>query len=249
VFPVVFEKKRLSMIDCSDQVAVVSPPAARSVAAYASSLGYPHIASKILVVPHPIAPVMKPSEGKKLPKVLVVGRWISEDRAQKDPGLTMAVLGRFLETFPEWSAEVVGRGSTALRCLTADWKNDASSRLTLTEAVPRTELIERYRQSRILLCCSRHESFHISSAEALCCGCSIVVADHPLLASTGWFTTQNSGTLAPIRSACALSAALHEEVVAWENGRRDAGRIATDWSATLHADQVAAGILAALDRR
>jgi hypothetical protein len=246
LFPAVYENQRLSMMDCSDRVAVVSPPAARSVAAYASSLGHSRIASKILVVPHPVAPIMQPSEHQKLPKVLVVGRWTAEDRAQKDPVLTMTVLGKFLETCPEWSAEVVGRGSTALRSLAADWKNDAANRLTLTEAVPRTQLIERYQQSRILLCCSRYESFHISSAEALCCGGSIVVAEHPLLASTGWFTTKDSGTLAPTRSASALVTALTREAEAWQQGARNPQRISSEWRELLHADRVATGMLDAL---
>lgn len=249
LMPAVYEKKRLSMIDCSDRVAVVSPPAARSIGTYASTLGYPKIGSKILVVPHPVSMAMKPSDDPKLPKVLVVGRWTSEDRAQKDPVLTMAVLGRFLEACPEWNAEVVGRGSTALKKLTQDWSEDASRRLALTEAVPRTELIERYRQSRILLCCSRHESFHISSAEALCCGCSVVVADHPLLASTGWFTTKDSGTLATTRSASALTSALLSETEAWNQGRRNPQRISSGWRELLHADRVAAGILAASEQQ
>lgn len=245
-FPAVYEKKRLSMIDCSDRVAVVSPPAARSVAAYTTALGHPRIASKILVVPHPVASAMKPSANQKLPKVLVVGRWTSEDRAQKDPVLTMTVLGKFLEACPEWSAEVVGRGSTALKSLAGDWKNEAASRLTLTEAVPRSQLIERYQQSRILLCCSRHESFHISSAEALCCGCSIVVAVHPLLASTGWFTTMDSGTLAPTRSASALVEALASEVEAWHQGRRVPLQISSEWGELLHADRVATNLIHSL---
>jgi glycosyltransferase involved in cell wall biosynthesis len=246
--PALYEKKRLSMIDCSDSVALVSPPAARSVSAYASSLGYPHIHSKILVAPHPVAPNMKPSDEAQLPKVLVVGRWMPEDRAQKDPALTMAVLGKFLEICPEWTAEVVGRGSTTLVAFTGNWSRKTSQRLTLTEAVPRTELIRRYQQSRILLCASRYESYHISSAEAVCCGCSVVVAHHPLLASTGWFTTRHSGALASTRTAHALVKALREEALAWEDGRRDAARIGREWSALLHAHQVAAGIIGGLGK-
>jgi glycosyltransferase involved in cell wall biosynthesis len=247
--PAVFEQKRLAMIDCSDRVAVVSPPAAASVAAYAAALGYPGIAAKLLVAPHPVSPLMTCPSEEKAPKVLVVGRWLAEDRGQKDPELTMAVLGKFLEASPAWTAEVVGRGSTTLRDMTNRWNDDAATRLTLTEAVPRTELIGRYRQSRILLCCSRHESFHISSAEALCCGCSVVVADHPLLASTGWFTTKDSGTLSPTRSASALTNALLNEAEAWKQYRRNPQHIACGWQDLLHANRVAEGILAASGRQ
>lgn len=243
--PAFYENKRLDMIDRCDRLAVVSPPAGDSVAVHAIALGHPQIASKILVAPHPVMPVMQPA-GTKTCKVLVVGRWRAADRAQKDPERTMAVLGAFLQAQPEWIAEVVGGGSETLKTLTCDWSENARSRLTLTESVPREELVRRYQESSILLCCSRYESFHISSAEALCCGCSIVVADHPLLASTGWFTTRESGTLSNSRTVSSLTNALHNEATAWELGWRDAARIAADWSATLHAHQVASGILTAM---
>lgn len=241
--PHVFETKRLAMIDCSDSVAVVSEPAAHSVANYARSLGYPQVADKVIVAPHPISPLMVASARHKAGKILVVGRWLAEDRHQKDPELTMAVLGKFLHRHPSWLAEIVGRGTTGLKALSSSWEESSKSRLTLTDAIPRQELVARYQESRILLCCSRYESFHISSAEALCCGCSVVVADHPLLASTGWFTTRNSGTLAKDRTLDFLSIALDEEVEAWETGKRDAERIATTWGSELHAHHVASGIL------
>jgi glycosyltransferase involved in cell wall biosynthesis len=243
LFPSIYEKKRLAMIDCSDRVAVVSPPAARSIAKYACSLGYPQLASKILVVPHPVSQIMKPSKGLKPRKVLVVGRWHAEDKAQKDPELTMTVLGIFLKTHADWTAEVVGRGSTALQALAASWDADSRNRLTLTESVPRNELVERYQHSRILLCCSRFESFHISSAEAVCCGCSIIVADHPLLASTAWFTTRDSGTLSRKRQASHLASALGCEAAAWAHGQRQATGISANWTKTLHAADVAGALI------
>lgn len=243
LLPHIFEHKRLAMIDCSNAVALVSEPAAQSVSAYACALGYPQIAGKLMVVPHPVSPLMVPGTEPKLKKVLVVGRWLEEDRHQKDSELTMAVLGEFLESCPEWSAEVVGRGSTALQTITTDWYKNTRERLILTEAIPRTELVARYQQSRILLCCSRHESFHISSAEALCCGCSIVVADHPLLASTCWFTSRNSGTLAVSRTQANLRSALLSEARKWEERARDPDIIANSWMPVLHADLVTANLI------
>jgi glycosyltransferase involved in cell wall biosynthesis len=243
LLPVIFENKRLSMIDCSDAVTLVSEPAARSVSEYAKALGYPQIAAKIMVMPHPVSPLMVLGDGEKLRKVLVVGRWLKEDRHQKDPELTMTVLEKFLAACPEWTAEVVGRGSTSLDALTRRWPADTRGRLNLTEAVPREQLINRYQSSRILLCCSRFESFHISSAEALCCGCSIVVADHPLLASTGWFTTRNSGSKAGKRSRADLLNALLAETSAWEQNKRNPQQIANDWGNDLHAHQVAMKLL------
>jgi glycosyltransferase involved in cell wall biosynthesis len=241
--PRIYEHKRLTMIDCSDTVALVSEPALRSVATYARALGYPKIADKLIVVPHPVSPLMVAGTEPKLKKVLVVGRWLEEDHHQKDPELTMKVLEQFLEACPEWSAEVVGRASTELHNVTEAWHEDARKRITLTETMPRSELVARYRQSRILLCCSRHESFHISSAEALCCGCSVVVADHPLLASTGWFTKRNSGTLATSRMPINLLNALLDEARKCEEGIHTPDQIANSWASDLRADSVTANLI------
>lgn len=242
-FPGLYEKKRLGMIDQSDRVASVSPAAVRSIGKYAASLGYPGVAAKTLLVPHPVPPVMSFHEGLKENVVLAVGRWEQGDAAQKDPDLLLAVLKLFLASHPEWGAEIVGRGSKALASRCVNWSPQLRDRLVLKEAMDRGELARCYSRCKILLCPSRFESFHISSAEAVCCGCSLVVADHPLLASTAWFTTENSGTLVSNRSSGALAAGLAREAEAWISGRRDPHRISEHWSAILHARRVAGRIL------
>lgn len=243
--PAIHERKRVAMLANCDALAAVSEPAMRSVAGYVSALGHPEIAEKLRVVPHAVVPAMvfRAGEHHKTRKVLVVGRWAAEDRVQKDPDLTVSVIGRFLREQPEWKAEIVGKGSGALDRLTRTLGADVRSRLTLTESIPRDQLVGRYQESSILLCASRFESFHISSAEALCCGCSIVVADHPLLASTGWFTTKDSGTLAPERSASTLLNALIREADVWRQGGRYPQRISSEWCELLHADRVAANLV------
>ena len=203
----------------------------------------PNLVRKLILVPHPVSPLMGYRGEPKERKILVVGRWEKADAAQKDPNLTMKVLGAFLAAFPGWTAEVVGRGSGNLRVLTADWAAAARERLSLSDYLDHAELIQRYTNSRILFCASRYESFHISSAEAVCCGCSVVVARHPLLASTAWFTTESSGTLAPSRRSGDLIKALQTEADQWERGHRAPMAIAAIWSAQLHAPEVAANLL------
>lgn len=242
--PAAYECKRIRMLDTCDAVAAVSEPAKKSVAEYLCALGRPEIAERLIVVPHAVVSEMHFDDTihAKKPKVLVVGRWLPEDRAQKDPEMTMTVLTQFLRERTDWTAEIVGRGSKKLALMIAKEAPSLRDRLTLTEAVPRTELVDRYRHSRILLCASRFESFHISSAEAVCCGCSIVVADHPLLCSTGWFTTKQSGTLAKQRSASSLTSALFEESGAWDSEKRNAVQISDAWKTILHSANVAKGI-------
>ncbi|MCW1885170.1 glycosyltransferase family 4 protein [Luteolibacter flavescens] len=241
--PAAFEKSRLKMINTSDKVASVSPPAAASVRRYAESLGFPEVSDKVIVVPHPVSPLMKSDGRPKERKIIVVGRWTSIDTGQKDPEMLMQVLGDFLPQRPEWRVEIIGRDSETLAGRCDGWSEDARSRVSFLAPMSRAKLAEHYATSRIIFCPSRFESFHISSGEALCCGCAVVVADHPLLASTGWFTTEQSGTLAPERTRGALTAALEAETDQWEKGARDPDAIAGTWSRRLYAGSVVRSLL------
>jgi glycosyltransferase involved in cell wall biosynthesis len=241
--PAIYERGRLTMMDESDLVATVSPPAGESIRSYARALGRPSVAAKVITVPHPVSPQFTYTGQPKQNRVLCVGRWLPSDHHQKDPGTLIKVALAFLQLYEDWTFEIIGRGTEGLAQGIRGQPDPRRNRLILTEQLDRSELRNHYLISRILLCPSRHESFHISSAEALCCGCSVVVADHPLLASTAWFTTRDSGTLARTRTVSSLTEALLEEAAAWENGRRDAMHISTGWSSTLHANQVAADLI------
>ncbi len=247
-FPAVYEKSRLEMIDTSDLVTSVSPPALDSISRYARSLGFPQVADKAALVPHPVAPLMRYDGGEKQNRVLVVGRWEASDAGQKNPEALIAALKDFLTRNTGWTAEVVGRNSSGLRTLCGDWSQGLLDRLVLTPATSRQELLAKYCRSKILFCPSRFESFHISSGEALCCGCSVVVGAHPLLASTSWFTTESSGTLAANRGASALAMALEEEARNWAKGARKAGGISSLWIPRLHGPEAARMLLDAAAR-
>lgn len=242
--PALYEKRRLRMMDQSDLIAAVSPQAAASLRSFALALGAPSVAEKLIVIPHPVPSFMGPAGSDKEPEVLCVGRWLPEDTHQKDPKMMLAVLNDFLSRTPAWCARVVGRGSTALAAGTAAWPESVSSRIYFVDAVPREELLSYYQRASILLCASRFESFHISSAEAVACGCSIVVADHPLLSSTTWFTSKASGTLAATRDLSCLGEALAREAAAWTTGSRNPVTISSEWREELLAPAVAAKVIA-----
>lgn len=241
-FPAIYEKKRVRMLEESDLLAAVSPPAAESIRNYLSALGSP-AASKLVVLPHPVIPRMNYEGRPKAKRVVCVGRWLEEDWHQKDPKMMLDALSAFLVRSPDWKAEVIGRGSSKLAELIRAGTDLPLERVTFTERLGREELVARYLVAEILFCPSRFESYHISSAEALCCGCSIVVADHPLLASTCWFTTRNSGTIASRRSVSDIVEALCIEARKWESGERLPRSIASEWSGILHSRSVASRLL------
>jgi glycosyltransferase involved in cell wall biosynthesis len=240
--PMLYESKRLRAIDDSDCVTCISPAAAEYVRRFAVRFGYPGLAEKIRVIPHAVNPQMRYTGETKEKTVVVVGRWEKEDEAQKDPRFMLRVLEKFLSAYPEWSAVVTGRGAPCLLRFCKNWNPSLRSRLVLHPFLDHERLKELYCASMVSLCASRHESFHIASAEAVCCGCSVVVADHPALASTGRFTTCGSGTLARERTPDCVADALCHEAAEWEAGRRAPADTSGVWIEELHADRVAARI-------
>ena len=241
--PGMFDHRRLDMMNECDGIAAVSPQAMRSMAGYAEALGRRDVADKLIVVPHPVSMELIYRGEAKERRLLAVGRWGAADATQKDPKLTLEVIRGFLRDHPAWTAEIIGPEAGALADQLTGWTENVRDRVVFTNFIPHAELRSRYATSRILVCSSRFESFHIASAEAVCCGCSIVVADHPLLASTAWFTSERSGTLAHRRSKEALLEALATEAAAWEQGERNPESMAHHWSERLHADKVARGVL------
>lgn len=246
LIPAIYEKKRLEMLRESDALACVSPPAMQCMAEYITALGGAQLTDKLHVIPHPVVDSIQYHGETKTNRVLCVGRWERADHHQKDPELTLAILQEFLAQAPDWQAEVIGRNAGSLSNRITASVTSVAKRIQFTDALPREELIGKYLESRIILCASRYESFHISSAEALCGGCSVVTAEHPLLGSTRWFTTRDSGTLAPRRDFPSLLHALQVEATAWDQGHRDPARIASIWQREFHAKKVAARALAIL---
>jgi hypothetical protein len=241
--PALFEQRRIEMIADCDLLAAVSPPALESIASYASALGRPEICKKLMVNPHAVSPSMMYQGEKKRPKVLVVGRWGRDDSAQKDPQLTIRVLAEFLKIRTDWEAEIIGPEAEQLTKLTGSLELSVRKRIHLKNFLVHADLRRLYAESRILFCGSRFESFHIASAEAVCCGCSVVVAAHPLLSSTAWFTDHDSGTLAKSRSLNDLVLALNNESFEWDKGNRDPEKISGHWYNQLSAPSVAQSIL------
>lgn len=236
--PSLYDRSRLRMMDECDMLAAVSPPAAESLKDFCVALDRDDVAAKVSVCPHPVSLKMMYEGESKERHLLVVGRWGEADKAQKDPELTLQVVGEFLKHSPQWTAEIIGWEAEALEVLVSDWAEGDRERISFCNFIVHDDLRKRYAGSRMLLCASRFESFHIASAEAVCSGCSVVVADQPLLASTAWFVTKNSGTLAKSRSCSDLAQALKDEAQAWDEGSRKPEVFSQEWIREVRCDHV-----------
>lgn len=95
----------------------------------------------------------------------------------------------------------------------------------------------------MIICTSSHEGSHNVSAEALCCGCSVVVTDLPkTLSVLHWYTSRQSGRISEHDTPASLAEALLAEHRSWENGERNPNEISARWQPHFHADKVYAGI-------
>lgn len=200
---------RLRHLAAADVVGVVSLIAAERVRKYVRRFGCRELTKKIQYVPHPVDPNMCYDGSSKQSQVLAVGRW--DDVVQKRPGLLAAVAVRVLEASQNACFLIVGSGSEGLAAQIIAQAPEYENRVRQQEWVPHSDLCEQMNRSQVLLCTSLYESFHIISAEALLCGCTLVAPDLPSLPSFVDFIAKGSyGHIAKGDSEGLASAVLSE---------------------------------------
>lgn len=229
-----------------DYITAVSPVAAERYRRLGNIYGGRDLSGRVAFVPHPVDPQFSYwGEGKEH-RIVSIGRW--DDECQKRTGMLMNVLEEVLEVDEELEVDLVGVVSSSLR----DWydrlEDGSRRRVKLWGRVPPEKIIELLQKSKVSYCSSAFESFHIASAEALCCGLSVVAGRSVSLASFEWFVSDGDGSLAESDDVAGHVVALREELEAWKKGRRDPAVISNRWCERVHAPQVAASILALFDQ-
>lgn len=226
-----------------DIIAALHPEAAENFRKLCHIYGGKSLAERVAVIPHAISPSLAYEQGSppKQNRIIAIGRW--DDVIQKRPALLTEVIGRLLSHDKHVAVDIVGNLTERIKAWHVGLPPDAARRVHLHGKLPHEEIRRLLLAARVLYCSSAYESFHIASAEALCCGCSVVAADIPTLASFRWFVSRDSGTLAVIDDANGHLDALERELSLWETGGRDPMAISRTWVATLHADKVAERII------
>jgi glycosyltransferase involved in cell wall biosynthesis len=236
--PRLFAIPRLEHMALADVIGTGSPGALQRTISYAHTFGFSDITERIVLSPPPIPEHFSYNGEEKRKRVVCVARWRKQDWAQKNPGILLSSLAAFLAHRTDYEALVVGRGATELRH--AKFYPAALDNLPVRflDAIPNSELPSLYRQSRISFCSSHHESFHLASFEAACCGCSIVALDSDDVPALQWLA-ETDGTLAEKESAHSFAEALAREAAAWDTGAREANKTATRWTSELWASRAA----------
>ncbi len=195
------------------------------------------VTEKGFPMPCPVSPMCRYDGEMKENIILCIGRW--DDVFQKRPKLLMDTLSNYYASGSSSETRIFGTITDELRAWHAQLPAETAGKVKLLGYLKNALLRREYKQARVILCPSRFESSHIVSAEALCCGCSVVTAPrHESLCDVIWYTTKESGTVAAEDSAAALADALHQEIAHWESGRRNPASIAEAWQPYFHVDKV-----------
>jgi glycogen synthase len=176
----------------------------------------------------------------KREEVVAVGRW---DSFQKRTPLLTATISQVLAHRPSIRFRIFGRITPELENWHRQLALNLQNQVILEGFVPNSSLIEAYQHARAMLVSAAYEGCHNSSAEAVCCGASIVGCRSPFLSALEWHVAKNSGRLAERATPESLAQTLLDEMATWDRGERDPVAMSEAWTSELHPDRVATRIL------
>lgn len=222
-------------------IGAISPIAVERIKKVCRVYGGADLANRVHLIPHPNASYMKYDPAISKERLIVaIGRW--DDEKIKGTDLLKATCMLSLEKDETVQIEIYGKVPASMHSWHESLDSALRSRLHLKGIVPNFELRHSLQRAQVELCTSLSEGYHTVSAEALCCGCSVVGPDVPQIPSLKWFTQYGHGKIAK-RDPLTLSDAVLSELSAWDQGLRDPIQISSKWTDVLHAPNISKTIL------
>lgn len=228
-------------IAASDYFFAPTPCAAERFEKLVRRLQGPAAAQRVRFMPIPVNFHFTYSpEIPKLDEVVAVGRW---DSTQKRTPLLTATIAMALAQRPSTRYRIFGQTTPEL----VGWHHQLppalKTRVVLEGLVSNSDLATAYQQARVMLVSAAYEGCHNSSAEAICCGATVVACRSPFLGALEWHASKNSGRLAERATPDSLAQTLLEELAAWDRSVRNPLAHSEAWTSELHPDRVAMRIL------
>ena len=172
-------------------------------------------------------------------KVVCVGRWsdCSEDQVKR-PEYMMRTVRLLVERDPWVVVEIYGRLGETVQKMYDSLPEICRSRVHMKGSADNKDLPSIYNSAQVSICTSRSESTHIASAEALCCGCSVVVPPRDSLLVLQWYASSNSGSIAKDDTPESLADSVLFELNLWEKKIRKSEEISANWQQFFHVEQI-----------
>lgn len=233
-FPGILDRRQAEVLSQIPIVTAESPIAAERIVRFQRDFGFS--GANICVSPFPVNEAnldVSLRSSTKLNRIVSVGRWAAH---QKNFPMMLQVLGTFLRSTPDWDAILPGSRPDNWKKLLKRYCSGVENRISIPGPLPHAKIYEEFGNSKIFLMTSRHESFGIAAAEALCLGCSVVGPAH--IPSVPWFCGSDSGSVATIYTNNGLLDALAAEVRSWTSGGRNPETIANIWRGRVSASNV-----------
>ncbi len=193
-----------------------------------------NIAALCRELPTPVHPRFRYDGTPKQERLVCIGKWNEYAKRQE---FMMETIRLFLERNGRAVADICGPVTPELHDWHAALPAAHRQRVQLRGLVDNQELPALYNRSMVSLCASRSEGSSIASAEALCCGCTIVATRRPdKLRIVHGYVRRYGGQIAAEDTPSALADALCRELAEWAQGARDAHLSALHCQQVFHAD-------------
>jgi hypothetical protein len=241
------DPKRVQMMTTGDYFCGATPASAERYRRMVRRLGSCSLAGKVQHVPIPVGFHFDwPLDGRKSDEVVAVGRW---DSVQKRTPLLMTSIRQAAKTRPATIFRIFGIITPELVTWHNSLPQNSKERVKLEGKVSNAALAVAYIRARVMLVSAAYEGCHISSAEALCCGATVVACKSPFLCALEWHASQDSGQLAKRATGESLGSALVSELEIWDQGMRDPSKISRTWRNIFLPDKVASRILGLFENK
>jgi glycosyltransferase involved in cell wall biosynthesis len=227
-----FSKKRLKQVEMCDAAIIESPQARLNIEISLDCFKKLFLIEKIKIIPNPVIDISTYNNEKEN-IITCIGRW--DDNRKNSPAL-LRVLSNFHH---DWKIIIIGKGANEIgkKIKKINNKIDIES----SEKISHQEVINKLSQTKIFFSPSISESFNLSAAEALCCGCSLVGSPLP---SFDYFIKNNfSGTLAEDLKAASFLKSLESDIEKWNNNLYQPSKIAEYWQYELSPNKIAKQII------
>jgi hypothetical protein len=185
------------------------------------------IADKCQEFPTPVNSCFQYDGEEKEERIICTGNWCN---AVKRADMLTCAIQKVLTAHSSVQVDICGSATPEMQRWHAALPMHMQQRTHLHGMCTHEQLSRLYKAARISLCTSESEGSHAASAEALCCGCSVVCPPRPLLNVVQWYTNRDSGTVSAEDTADSLSLALCNELEEWQRGTRNPHEISAVWS-------------------